>query len=182
VAYGGLLQERRRALHGRIVEALEALAGDRVAEQVERLAHHTLRGEVWDKAILYCQQAGAKSTGRSALQQAAVAFEQALGVLQYLPDSRAAREQAIDLRFDLRNVLHALGEPGRIPDHLRQAEPLAEALGDQRRLGQLAGYMASCLYRMGDPAKCDWAQRMPCPGGFPRSCHCWSRRWSRPLP
>jgi len=46
VAYGSLLQERRRELHGRIVEALEALVGERVAEQVERLAHHALRGEV----------------------------------------------------------------------------------------------------------------------------------------
>ena len=53
VAYGSLLQERRRVLHARIVEALEALAGDRVAEQVERLAHHALRGEVWDKALTY---------------------------------------------------------------------------------------------------------------------------------
>ena len=58
VAYGSLLQERRRVLHARIVEALEALAGDRVAEQVERLAHHALRGEVWDKALAYCRQAG----------------------------------------------------------------------------------------------------------------------------
>src|SRR5262249_41017557 len=39
VAYGSLLQERRRALHARIVAALEALAGAQVAEQVERLAH-----------------------------------------------------------------------------------------------------------------------------------------------
>jgi hypothetical protein len=37
----------------RIVEALEALAGDRTAEQVERLAHHARRGEVWDKALRY---------------------------------------------------------------------------------------------------------------------------------
>src|SRR5262249_4710198 len=57
VSYGSLLQERRRALHARIVESLEALAGDRVAEQVERLAHHALRGEVWDKAMVYCRQA-----------------------------------------------------------------------------------------------------------------------------
>jgi predicted ATPase len=40
VAYGSLLQERRRVLHGRIVEALEALYVDRLAEQTERLAHH----------------------------------------------------------------------------------------------------------------------------------------------
>src|SRR5262249_44783745 len=50
VAYSTLLQERRHALHARIVEALEALSPNRVVEQVERLAHHALRGEVWDKA------------------------------------------------------------------------------------------------------------------------------------
>src|SRR5262249_54857481 len=61
VAYGSLLLERRRGLHARIVEALEALAPERVAEQVERLAHHAVRGEVWDKAVPYCQQAGARA-------------------------------------------------------------------------------------------------------------------------
>src|SRR5262249_26567640 len=50
VAYGSLLLERRRALHARVVEALEVLAGDQGTEQVERLAHHALRGEVWAKA------------------------------------------------------------------------------------------------------------------------------------
>ena len=48
VAYGTLLLERRRVLHGRVVEALEALVPDRVAEQVDRLAHHALRGAVWN--------------------------------------------------------------------------------------------------------------------------------------
>jgi hypothetical protein len=57
VAYGSLLLERRRGLHARLVEALEALSGDQAAEQVERLAYHALRGEVWDKAVTYCQQA-----------------------------------------------------------------------------------------------------------------------------
>ncbi len=61
VAYGSLLHERRRALHARIVEALEALAGDRRDNQVERLAQHALRGEVWDKALSYGRQAGDKA-------------------------------------------------------------------------------------------------------------------------
>jgi class 3 adenylate cyclase/tetratricopeptide (TPR) repeat protein len=151
VAYGSLLLERRRVLHTRIVESLETLAGDRLTEQVERLAYHAVRGEVWDKARLYCRQAGAKATEHSALREAAAAFEQALAALQHLPDSRDTREQAIDLRFDLRNALTPLGEYGRIRDYLRQAEPLAEALGDPRRLGQLAGYMATCLRHLGDP-------------------------------
>src|SRR5207244_2000124 len=78
VAYGSLLHERRRALHARIVETLEKIAGDRVVEEVERLAHHALRGEVWDKAPAYCRQAGEKALARSAYPEAVAAFEQAL--------------------------------------------------------------------------------------------------------
>ena len=87
VAYESLLQERRRVLHARIVEALEALAGDRVAEQVERLAHHALRGEVWDKALVYCRQAGEKAMARSAHREAVGSFEQALSALPHLPET-----------------------------------------------------------------------------------------------
>ena len=67
-----------------------------------------------------------------------------------LPETRDTREQAIDLHFDIRNALFLLGEPWQILDHLRQAEPLAEALGDQRRLGRIAMYSASCFRQMGD--------------------------------
>jgi predicted ATPase len=38
VAYGSLLQDRRRALHARITEAIEALYPERLSEQIERLA------------------------------------------------------------------------------------------------------------------------------------------------
>ena len=57
VAYGSLLQERRKALHARIMASIEQLYADRLTEQVERLAHHALRGEVWDKALAYSRQA-----------------------------------------------------------------------------------------------------------------------------
>ena len=43
VAYGSLLHDRRRALHSRIVQAIEALYGERVTEHIERLADHALR-------------------------------------------------------------------------------------------------------------------------------------------
>ena len=107
VAYGGLLQERRRALHARIVEASERLYADRLTEQAERLAQHAFRGEVWDKAVAYCRQAGTKALARSALREVVACFEQALAALTHLPESRATQEQAIDLRFDLRTC--ALG-------------------------------------------------------------------------
>jgi tetratricopeptide (TPR) repeat protein len=149
VAYSSLLLERRRALHARIVEALEALAGERVAEQVERLAHHALRGEVWDKALAYCRQAGEKVTARSAYREAVGYFEQALNALPHLPETRDTREQAIDLRFALRTALRPLGNSGRILACLREAEALAAALDDTRRLGQVSRFLSNHFHNMG---------------------------------
>jgi len=142
VAYGELLQERRRVLHARIVEALEALAGDRVAEQVERLAHHALRGEVWEKALTYCRQAGEKAMVRSAHREAVGYFEQVLGALAHLPETRDTREQAIDLRLVLRSALLAHGDSQRALTCLHEAEALALALDDPRRLGQVWRFLA----------------------------------------
>src|SRR5262245_29602505 len=133
VAYGGLLQERRRVLHARIVEALEALAGGHVTEQVDRLAHHALRSEGWAKALAYCRQAGEKAMARSAYREAGEYFEQALSVLTHLPETRDTREQAIDLRLALRSALTPSGDWRRILASLREAEALAEALNDLRR-------------------------------------------------
>src|SRR5439155_4427676 len=86
VAYGSLLQERRRVLHARIIEVLERLSPDRLAEQIEHLAHHALRGEVWAKALVYFRQAGEKAIARSAHSEAVGYFEQALSALQHLPE------------------------------------------------------------------------------------------------
>jgi class 3 adenylate cyclase/tetratricopeptide (TPR) repeat protein len=166
VAYGSLLQERRRTLHARIVEALEAFGRDRVTEvasvakgfpagrqdldQVEQLAHHALRGEVWDKALAYLQQAGEKAMTHSAPREAVGYFEQALDALQHLPEQRDTRAQAIDLRLDLGWPLQRLGEWRRSLDILHEAEILAEALGDHRRLARVAVYIVNHLRTMGD--------------------------------
>jgi DNA-binding NtrC family response regulator/tetratricopeptide (TPR) repeat protein len=149
VAYGSLSEERRRALHARIVEALEAFAGDRVTEQIERLAHHALRGEVWDKALAYCRQAGEKAMARSAYREAVACFEQALRTLPHLPETRDAHEQAIDLRLALRSALLPSGDFRRILAALREAEALAEALDNQPRLGQISLFLSRYFSLMG---------------------------------
>ena len=151
VAYGSLLHERRRTLHARIVEALEALAGDRLDDQVERLAHHALRGEVWQKAVAYCRQAGDKAQARSAYREAVMYFEQVLVALEHLPASRVVTEQAIDIRLGFRPALAALGEaPGRMLDHLRRAETLAQTLGDPLRLGWVYATMSNNFWLASD--------------------------------
>jgi len=150
VAYGGLLRERQRLLHGRIVVAMEQHGADQLADQVERLAHHALRGEVWDKAVAYCRQAGDKAVARSASREAVTCFEQALVALEHLPEGCERQEQAIDVRFGLRQALTPRLEYGRLLTYLREAEMLAEALGDQHRLGWGAAYMIDCFGATGD--------------------------------
>src|SRR5262249_43989474 len=58
--------------------------------------------------------------------------------------------QAIDLRLELRSPLQALGDFPRQFDALREAECLADALGDQRRLGWVLAYLIQAFTRMGD--------------------------------
>jgi len=142
--------ERRREVHMRIVDALETLPQDRIGEQIERLAHHAVQGEAWEKAVTYLQQAGVMALARSAYREAAARFDQALLALGHLPDSRQKLEQAIDLRLDARNALNPLREDQRMFDYLSEAKRLVETLGDKRRLGQASGYLAQYFWGIGD--------------------------------
>src|SRR5262249_24425110 len=150
VAYGSLLQERRRALHVRIVEALETLASDRRDEQVELLAQHAVRGQVWEKAVRYLHRAGIKASGRSTYREAVAYLEQALEALHSLPEQCDTRAQAIDLRLTLRDALAALGELDRVTEVVREAERLAEGLDDAQRLGQVSLLLSADRFWMGE--------------------------------
>ena len=151
VAYGSLLLERRRALHGQVVDSIERAYAGRREEHVERLAHHAVRAERWEKAVAYCRQAGSKAQERSAAREAASWFEQGLSALHQLGDSREVIEQAIDLRVDVRNALVPLGEElARGMGYLREAEALAQQLGDTYRLGRVSVAMPGYFTLTGD--------------------------------
>jgi class 3 adenylate cyclase/tetratricopeptide (TPR) repeat protein len=151
VTYGTLLQDRRKALHARIVGAIERSYPDRLTEHVERLGHHALRGEAWDKAIDYFRQAGQKAAARSAHREALRCFEQAREALDHLPESRETLAVGIDLRLDLRHSLLALGEVERTGGLLEEARALAEALDDRPRLSRIL-FSSSNYFRLsGDP-------------------------------
>ena len=149
VAYSTLLHERRRALHAQIMEATERLYADRLAEHTERLAHHALRGEVWDKAVSYCYQAGAKAAAKSAHGEAVARFTEALAALERLPRSGSVMTQAIDLRFSLRTSLSPLGEFQRSFELLREAEAIATTLNDQARLARVFTFKALYFWSTG---------------------------------
>jgi class 3 adenylate cyclase/tetratricopeptide (TPR) repeat protein len=147
VAYGGLLHERRRELHAQIVVALERLHADRLGEQIERLAHHAVKGELREKAVEYLRQAGQKAAARSALSDARIWFEQALVVLEGLPDTEAKLETTFETRYELRHMLFQLGEVRQGLAHLREAEVLAERLNNDHRRGRVCAALMH-LYAM----------------------------------
>jgi tetratricopeptide (TPR) repeat protein len=103
----------------------------------------------------FLRQSGAKAAARSAYREAAAYFEQALIALGHLPETRETLQQGIDLRFDLRTSVQALGEHERVFEHLRDAEILASALGDQDRLGWASAYLCQYLWWMGDSAQAE---------------------------
>jgi tetratricopeptide (TPR) repeat protein len=149
VAYGSLLQERRKALHARIVEAIERVYSSRLAEHTERLAYHAPRGELWDRAVTYQRQVGQKAFGRSANRDAIAWFEQALEAVAQLPQTEASRTQEIDLLIDLRNALLPLAEHERMLAAVQRAGSLAEALHDQRRSSAISSLLAFSSFSLG---------------------------------
>ena len=106
----------------------------RLTEQVERLAHHAVRGEIWDKAVTYLSQAGARrSPGRASGD---ARFESAGG----LTHSRTPRREQSSIA-SARNSIFRWEKSSRSPRHER-----GQALGD--RVGRLISAYMSEHFRL----------------------------------
>ena len=150
VAYGTLLMPRRRLLHRQVAEAIEAFVAIDRDPHALALARHYLEAGVWDKAVASFRQAGAYAMARAGYREAAACLEQALEALGHVAGGRETTEIAVDIRLELRTALYPLGEFGRTLAYLREAQPLAEQLHDDRRLGRVSGYLCVALRRLGD--------------------------------
>ena len=135
----------RAPLHARIVEAIELLHRDRFGGEIERLAYHAVRGGLRDKAVRYLRQAGLKAVSVSALHEARLWFDQGLGVLEGLPETRFTLEEGFEIRLALRTPLIHLGEVRRAVERLREAEVLADKLEDGRRRVSVHAVLAITL-------------------------------------
>jgi DNA-binding NtrC family response regulator/tetratricopeptide (TPR) repeat protein len=148
VVYASLEASARRTLHARVVEVVERMQTEPGREVVDRLAHHAYHGGLWDKAVGYLREAGSHAAARGAHREAVADYEQALAALAHLPTEHST--DAIDLRFDLRTSLLPLGEHGRIFDVLREAEVMADAIGDRGRLGRACAYLTNAFFISSD--------------------------------
>jgi tetratricopeptide (TPR) repeat protein len=141
VVYGSLLRERRRTLHAQVLETLEARAAAYLDEQVEILAHHAYRGEVWGKAFAYLRKSGDKARQAYASQEAMAFYTQAIEVSERLtPALDAAQLFPV---YEGRGLIWRLltNYEAALADfqHMRQ---LAHASGNLQKEGESLSHLA----------------------------------------
>jgi class 3 adenylate cyclase/tetratricopeptide (TPR) repeat protein len=101
VAFGSVLNERRKELHRRTAAAIESLYAERLEDRYSELAHHYGRAGDSAKAAHYLHLAGKQALRRSALSEALVHLAAALELLKTLPGSPARDAQELHLQLGL---------------------------------------------------------------------------------
>jgi len=149
VLYRQMLSPQRRELHARAVSAIELLYADRLAEHLEVLAAHAFEGGIWEKAADYYQRACVRAATRWANRDAVSLLDRGLESLERLPAGDVRTRAGIDLRLAGFAPLLPLGDQARMVALLREAEAMAETLGDRRRLGAVYSQLATILWMSG---------------------------------
>jgi class 3 adenylate cyclase/predicted ATPase len=136
VSYNSLLIERRRGLHERAAQAIEAVFHYRLEDYYNELAYHYSRSGNTHKAIEYLQLAGQQAVQRSANAQAVSHLTSALALLTALPDSPQRAQQELTLQVALGVALGAMtGYSSREMETVyTRARELCRQVGDTPQL------------------------------------------------
>ena len=130
-AYEGLSFKRRRELHGRVADLIEARQGDRPEEAAELLSLHYFNGGRWEEAWKYSRIAGEQAAAVYANAEAATFFERALEAARHTEVAFAdLYEVAValgDARLLLGQYEGATAAYGIARKHIDVADPCAEA-------------------------------------------------------
>ena len=129
MAYALLPQARKQTVHERTAQAIEALAGERLAERYGELAHHYSRSGNTEKAVAYLQRAGQQAADRSAYREAIMHLTRGLELLQNLPDAPERTQHELDVQITLGQALMAT--KGQAAPEVEQAFTRARALCEQ---------------------------------------------------
>ncbi len=131
-AYSSLVKSDRRALHRQVGETLEQLDPSRHDELAARLAHHFFVGEAWQRAAAFAMRAGARALRMHAQREASDHYQLAITSLEHLPD--APRSQLCDALLGWAQASFKYKPFPQVLERLAQAEQIARALDDKRRL------------------------------------------------
>jgi tetratricopeptide (TPR) repeat protein len=134
VAQTTLVVPRRRDLHRRAAEALEALYPARIHELAPVLAHHYSEAEAWGPAVAHATRAAEAARGAYANREALARYDQAITAAERAGLSPALRIPLLEARAEVATVL---GEFERARGDLEAALGLVEALDEPTGRGRL---------------------------------------------
>src|SRR5262245_11653484 len=155
-----LLPPSRKVVHGAVARAIEVCHTDALDVHAPALGLHYREGGVWDRAVIFLGRAAAQAGSRSAYRNAAAWYEQTLAGLAYLPATRENLERAVDARVGLGNAIYFLGQVASSVEQFKQAEKIAEELGDARRLGMALLWLTRHAWISGRPQEVEiYAER-----------------------
>jgi tetratricopeptide (TPR) repeat protein len=150
VAYDSLLLKRRKEIHEKIGEVIEALYPDRLEEYHELLAYHYGRSANADKAVQYLDLANQKAAKVHAMEEAKAYFDEAMALLDALPESEENRQRRIALLVKQGIVFFLLLRHPEYYDLLTRYEPTAKALGNPELLGAFYARLGYCEFSFGN--------------------------------
>jgi predicted ATPase len=178
VAYGTVLQERRKTLHERTAQAIETLYHSKLEDHYGELAHHYSRSGDTGKAVEYLRLAGQQAMQRSANAEAINHLTTALELLKTLPNTPERARQELTLQIALGSPLsaikgHAAPEVGEAYTRARElCEQIGEtpqllsvvygqwvfcfARGELQTARELAEQLLSLTQRVQDPSPLLW--------------------------
>ena len=146
VAYDSLLLKRRKEIHGKIGEVIEALYPDQLEEYYELLAYHYGRSANVDKALQYLDLANQKAAKLNALKEAKAYFDEAMTLLDTLPETEENRQRRISLLVNQEIVFFLLFQSPEYYDLLTRYEPTAKELGNPGLLGAFYARLGYCEF------------------------------------
>jgi tetratricopeptide (TPR) repeat protein len=101
VAFGSVLNERRKDLHRRTAAAIESLYAERLEDRYDELAHHYARAGDAAKAVQYMRLAGEQALERSAFTETVAHLTAGLELLKTLPEGPKRDAQEIRMQLNL---------------------------------------------------------------------------------
>jgi tetratricopeptide (TPR) repeat protein len=150
VAYNSLLSKRKKEIHEGIGRAMEALYPDRLEEHCELLAYHYGRSANADQAVKYLDLANQKAAKLNAMEEAKAYFDEAMELLDALPETEENRQRRISLLVNQGIVFFLLFKSPEYYDLLTRYEPKARGLGNPELLGAFCGRLGDCEYSFGN--------------------------------
>jgi len=149
VAYDSLLLRKKKQIHERIGKSMEALYPDRLEEHYELLAYHYARSANTERALQYLELANQKTAKLNAMPLAKAYFDEAMALLDTLPEDEENRQRRISLLVNQGIVFLLLFNNPEYYDLLTRYEPTARKVGNPELLGAFYARLGQCEYSFG---------------------------------